>query len=127
MAINATFPAGIYFIGDLCYVHTPQEWNSVCDELASNNEFVNRTNTKAAGFTSFGDGEYTDDFGNLYLVDSASIGIMLVSEITDRKLLSKEMGSFFEFKQPFTVDIDSGVFMFGHIVIDTTADDEFEH
>jgi hypothetical protein len=79
-----------YYIGDLCYV-MHDCWEEVCDlmfphdteemfegelELADGRKFITYG-------TAYGDGQYTDQNGKPYAVDSGTLGAIKVDEIRD--------------------------------------------
>lgn len=106
------FPAGKYYIGDLCYIsdedgdvdgdgldrssaYAAFDWNGFEDGLYSSVE-----GSFMVASTAYGDGGYEDNMGNSYGVDGGNIGIM------NTKLLPKDwqnngLGVVFDF--PSTV------------------------
>lgn len=78
------------YIGDLCYILNDAEWGALCDvmerksEQEVDNEYggVFTINGKKLAIypTLYGDGQYTDWQGRVYLVDSGTIGIVLVDD-----------------------------------------------
>jgi hypothetical protein len=108
-----------YYIGDLCYVLTNEQWGTVCDLLQQmecdyDSEDVD-TMQECEGYlepdlfdwdrpddsqpfwifsTAYGDGTYTDTDGRFYGVDSGTLGIIDVNYIEDTDKLKKtlEMG-----------------------------------
>jgi hypothetical protein len=129
-----------YYIGDLGYV-MHEEWEEVCDlsfpKDSPGDERTGRMLLKdGTEFfifgTYFGDGEYQDQFGGTYGVDSGSIGAIRVEDIRDKtysveKL--KRLGCFHTFETPLTeLDCSSneGLLKFGEIEIDTNPDAEYE-
>lgn len=124
--------AGKYFIGDLCYVLSSQ-WDDVCDLIIDGNickdgVFTLKNGTEFAMFsTMYGDGFYTDQYGNGYPVDSGSIGCVLLDKIDN---ISKEYlersGSVQDIPNDFEVDSENGVIFIGPITIDTGDDDDYE-
>ena len=129
--------AGIWYIGDLCYV-LHEVWDEVCgimfkDNPAGNDgEFTLKDGRRFAVYgTRWGDGTYKDQYGNRYGVDAGIIGCILVSDI---KLISEDWwsndidgGNVIEFKTDFITQCNDGMIQFGHIMIDTDAtydDDE---
>ena len=122
-----------YFVGDLCYV-MHDEWSEVCDltlgpevdeedvyfELADGRPFI------LMG-TAYGDGEYYDQFGNRYPVDSGTIGAVKVDDLKSEELaeaLKMNLGAIHEF--PYALDAydaenDEGVLRIGSVTIDTAG------
>lgn len=80
-------PAGTYYVGDLCYI-LDNEWDEVCRLTIQGNdclegEFVLRDGRKFAMYgTAWGDGEYLDQLGRSYAVDSGTLGCVQVPEGT---------------------------------------------
>lgn len=123
----ATFPAGEYWIGDLCYVMHP-EWNEMCDLF-----FAGRTDhgcnegkftladgrTVFAGTTAYGDGVYRDNRGNDYGVDAGLLGMIAVKDIVESEQQYLNGGNVFQFDAAFQVSVERGLFNFGDIEIDT--------
>ena len=133
--ISATFPAGSYWIGDLCYVMHP-EWKEMCNLF-----FAGRTDNGCnegkftladgrsvfAGNTAWGDGFYQDNEGRGYGVDAGVLGIIAVSDISEKERENNlDGGHVIEFHQEFTVSVELGSFNFGGICIETGYDDEEE-
>ena len=79
-------PAGEYYIGDLCYVMTSEEWLEVCDLTIQDSrliegEFQLKDGRKFAMYsTAYGDGTYYDHYGFSYSVDSGSIGCIRMED-----------------------------------------------
>jgi hypothetical protein len=133
---TAQFPAGEYYIGDLCYV-MHAEWSEVCDiTFAAPNDMVEGDLSLADGrrffiaSTAYGDGTYNDNKGNYYPVDSGSIGIIAVKDIAPADLENIESGAVHTFDNEFDIYALAGIFEFGGVVIDTayadSEDDEYD-
>ena len=137
-----TMPAGRYYIGDLCYV-MHDEWSECCDLFfppgalgrGVEGEFVLADGRRFASFgTAYGDGTYPSNIGTDHAVDSGSIGCIRVEDIRDNTYSQErleELGAFVDFDQPFEVSTDAGLLKFGHILIETNNDydwdeDEYE-
>ena len=132
-----TMPAGKYYIGDLCYVmhdawdeavslmfpHVPGQPESEVD-----GEFTLRDGRRFANFgTRWGDGTYMSNMQTRHLVDSGSIGCILVEDIQDKTYDNIEtLGAVVEFDQPFEVSEDSGLLCFGAVEIETNPEYEFD-
>lgn len=105
-----TMTAGDYYIGDLCYVMTDEEWDEVCaltikDNKCLEGEFTLSDGRQFAMYgTAYGDGTYNDQYLHNYNVDSGTIGCMLISDI--KKDLSGEsieqLGARVKFDYPFS-------------------------
>lgn len=111
-----------YWIGDLCYVI--KDWVDFCNKTFDNNTIIEGDITLSNGTkisyrgTSYGDGEYQDQYGNSYSVDSGLIGVIKVSDI-DREDHSMECGHIFEFESLPRAEYNNGVISFGKVSIDT--------
>lgn len=130
-----TMPAGRYYVGDLCYV-MHDVWDEVCNMFfppdytgrGVDGEFVLKDGRRFASFgTAYGDGTYGSNIGTEHSVDSGSIGCIRVEDICDDAYDDIErLGAIVEFDQPFEVDSDAGLLKFGHVLIETNNDYEFE-
>ena len=89
-----TMEAGLYWIGDLCYV-LDDVWLEVCDLTLSDADnprgkegiFTLKDGRKFAMFTTaYGDGAYSDKDGYCYYVDSGTLGCILVSSLPNVKV-----------------------------------------
>ena len=129
-------PAGVYYVGDLCYVMTDEEWDQFCGVTIQGNkclegEFNMPDGRRFATYgTMWGDGEYRDQHGNRYGVDSGSIGCILLSDIRANKYEDiKELGTVVEFTEDiFTSGCikgrdSNGVISIGPLRIDTDPSD----
>ena len=129
-------PAGVYYVGDLCYVMTDEEWDQFCSVTIQGNkclegEFNMPDGRRFATYsTMWGDGEYRDQHGNRYGVDSGSIGCILLSDIRANKYEDiKELGTVVEFTEDiFTSGCikgrdSNGVISIGPLRIDTDPSD----
>jgi len=145
--MNATtelMPAGVYYVGDLCYV-MENEWDEACDlffagrtdhgcnegkfTLADGREFISFN-------TAYGDGTYHNARSGAEIgVDAGLIGCIRLSDITGH--LSAEMaktiarcGELIEFDSPFYCSkgsIEDGCpIRFGDEAVFFTADNEEE-
>jgi len=130
-------PAGKYYIGDLCYVMTDEEWEQLCTLTAprmgtwgksTQGEFELADGRKFACYdTKWGDGVYHDEIGHSYSVDAGLIGCILVSDIKANKYDNLlDLGAIVEFDEPFVTSEHTGLIQFGYIVIETnpTYEDE---
>jgi hypothetical protein len=121
--------AGKYYVGDLCYVFSDNDWQDVCKLIIKGNdclegEFNLPDGRRFAIFnTAYGDGEYNDQNGHSYSVDAGSIGCTLVENITAFKYKNiEDLGNIVEFKEDFEVSEDKGMIHIGHICIETDPD-----
>lgn len=118
-------PAGKYWLGDPCYViRDSEEWTHVCHEsYEDNDEPIQIKNGITILFgTSYGDGEYTDNFGRTFLVDSGTIG--LVSYEHDPK--GSRYSKLVEFNEDTECFANNGILVFGDISVDTECSEGFE-
>jgi hypothetical protein len=129
-----------YYIGDLCYAMA-DAWDEVCELLfIGDEEQTGRLRLKDGREffifgTAHGDGEYKDQFGNTYGVDTGTLGAIRVEDIRSGKYTKEtliELGCLHTFDQPLSdaecCSVD-GVVTFGHIRIDTDPlqDDEEDY
>ena len=139
-------PAGEYYIGDLCYVMTSEEWLEVCDLTIQDSrliegEFQLKDGRKFAMYsTAYGDGTYHDHYGFSYSVDSGSIGCIRTVDIKANKYPSLgdtqdllDLGAVQSFDTDFVTGGGrgepgwEGLIQFGHIVIETDPTEEEEY
>lgn len=119
MGVN--LPAGTYWIGDPCYVIRDAAWTDLLAQTDYLSEPVGTVNGKpvVALATLHGDGEYMDQDGVLYGVDSGTIGIVPVELIAE---VPANDGRVVEFPHGLLVGDGGGdgLLCFGHIHIDTS-------
>ena len=134
-----SMPAGKYWVGDLCYVMHPQ-WQEACDLFfppgqdnwrGAQGVFKLANGIRFASFgTKHGDGNYEDQQGRNYPVDSGSIGCIRVEDIADdTDSFWFEGGNVIDFDSDFTVGSDGSELNFGVTWIDTDppyVEDEYE-
>ena len=116
------FKAGDYYVGDLCYVLSDGDYDSLLDiSVSSNNMF--QWEGEFNGYpvfvapTEYGDGVYVDNDDDEYFVDSGTIGIVPVEMINTNN--RADLGHIISFETDFEVYYDDGIFIFGDLVIDT--------
>ena len=79
--------SGKYYVGDLCYVFSDEEWEKVCaliidGHTCKEGEFQLEDGRQFAIYnTAYGDGRYYDEQGRSYSVDSGSIGCILFDDV----------------------------------------------
>lgn len=127
------FAPGAYYIGDLCYVIPDhKKW---VREFCNNIDGVSQISTGepfAMFSTAYGDGNYRDNIGREYGVDSGTIGCIAVNALTKgeyiafNKTLDLKLGHMEYFDKPFEVSNDGGILRFGNIVIDTLNEPEYD-
>lgn len=123
--ISMEFPAGRYWIGDLCYV-IRDEWKEFCAKVFGNHDQENVGKIELDDgtvtwfhFTAYGDGTYFDQFGNMYGVDAGLIGIIAVHDIKDHSQNYIGGGNLHTFDAPFTVNYVDSTFYFDDVRIYT--------
>jgi hypothetical protein len=135
-------PAGIYYIGDLCFVLSDEEWNELISLTIKGENIIEGEHSFSDGRkfaihpTKFGDGVYTDQYGESYCVESGSLGCILLSDIKHRKLFDfKSLGVIVEITGDFETLGRSdrkkwnGNILFGGVCINTNPNgwiDEYE-
>jgi hypothetical protein len=126
-------PAGKYYVGDLCYVMTDNEWKEFCaitiqGHKCIDGEFVLPDGRKFATYgTAYGDGEYYDQYGHTYSVDAGLIGCIRAEDIRANKYDNLlDLGAFQEFTEPFETNKQGGQLQFGHVIIETDVVDWHE-
>lgn len=120
------FPAGKYYIGDLCYVIV-QAWPEVCDSAVTLSAIqLNDGRIIQLSPTEYGDGLCYDDERRDYPVDSGTIGVVSVDDIREDGLSGIRFGNVVDMKKPFTLTCENGTISVGDIQI-YTKDDPFEN
>ena len=79
-----------YYVGDLGYLHL-EEWDYICGRISYNNEdwvCELESGCKVALFSTTGDGLFTSDSGLEYCVDSGTLGIIKVSDLSEQNLIT---------------------------------------
>ena len=133
-----SMPEGRYYIGDLCYVMSDEEWDEVCSITIKDNkciegEFNLKDGRRFALYgTAWGDGLYNDQYGHSYAVDSGTIGCILESDIKENIDDILQLGALIDMNTPFVTsgfrgekDWD-GVIQFGTVMIETNPDYGYE-
>jgi hypothetical protein len=123
------FKAGKYWIGDPCYAVKSENWSKLLAEtgyfgleevgntgLRSDGTFYYNGGKCFAGQTKYGDGTYFDNNHREYGVDAGLLGIMPFSACDGNSLNG---GNIVDFEQDFRVNYNSGLFEFGHVIIQT--------
>ena len=129
---GATMPPGEYFVGDLYYALTDEEWSDICEAGIVEDTIPNRggvyeivspdtgeTIRFALYRTCHGDGTFEDNEGNSYDVDLGGIGCILRSKARGHNIAG---GAIVTFDDEFSTGYDAGVIQIGRILIQT--DDE---
>ncbi len=136
--ITATYPAGKYYIGDICYAIDEKiydQWvkNYNCAEGTYVFSYNGSQQTLTVATTKYGDGFYVDDISKKeYAVDSGTIGIVPF-DLCDPKNIHGDViygGHFIESTSPIEFHSRNGIFVIGYndnrnmIIIDTECDFE---
>jgi hypothetical protein len=119
-----TVPAGKYYLGDPCYSlqDGTDNWGNVLDASdCFHKPYIKGKKMAVAFGTAFGDGEYFDQHGNAYPVDSGMIGLVPVSMATVKKPTGVQK---VEFKSPVECTKEGGLLKFGEYEIDTDPQEE---
>ena len=127
-----SMPAGKYYIGDLCYVMSDDEWEEFCSITIDGNnvrdgEFQLGDGRRFATYTTaYGDGVYHDQYGHSYSVDAGLIGCILIDDIHIEKYEKSllDLGAIVEFKEDFMTyggrsSEFEGEIQIGHVIIQT--------
>ena len=129
-----TMPAGIYYIGDLCYVMEDDEWGEFCSITIKGHECLDGEFEMGDGRrfatygTAYGDGTYRSNIGTSHPVDAGLIGCIRMADIRANKYANLEgLGAVVTFSEPFETSEVKGRIRFGHVVIDTAAESELEY
>ena len=136
-------PAGRYYVGDLCYVMTDEEWSEFCDLTIRGNtvldgEFQFRDGRRFASYsTMYGDGLYQDQYGRKYSVDAGLIGCIRVEDIRANKYSDiSQLGAITDVSVDFVTGGGrgdrtwGGTIQFGAIAIETgdvEEEEDFEY
>ena len=125
-------PAGTYYVGDLCYVMSDEEWDEVCSITIKDNkciegEFNLKDGRRFALYgTAWGDGLYNDQYGHSYSVDSGTIGCILESDIKENIDDILQLGVLIDMNTPFVTSGGrgepdwEGIIQFGTVMIETS-------
>ncbi len=135
-----SMPAGKYYIGDLCYVMTDDEWLEFCDITIKgtqciDGEFQLKDGRRFATYgTAYGDGVYHDQYGHSYSVDAGLIGCIKIEDIRANNYDNLlDLGSIMEFDNSFATsggrgETDwEGTIQFGHVMVETNPHYEEEY
>jgi hypothetical protein len=130
--------AGKYYVGDLCYVMTDAEWDEFCSitidgSRCLDGEFQFKDGRRFATYgTMYGDGSYSDQYGNDYGVDAGLIGCIRIGDISGEKLDGIELGAVHEFGTDFVTGggrgekFWAGTIQFGRVAIETGDSNSYD-
>ena len=140
LGVDMSMPAGKYYIGDLCYVMTDDEWLEFCDitirgTQVIDGEFQLKDGRRFATYgTAYGDGVYHDQYGHSYSVDAGLIGCIKIEDIRANNYDNLlDLGSIMEFDNSFATsggrgETDwEGTIQFGHVMVETNPHYEEEY
>ncbi len=140
LGVDMSMPAGKYYIGDLCYVMTDDEWLEFCDITIKgtqviDGEFQLKDGRRFATYgTAYGDGVYHDQYGHSYSVDAGLIGCIKIEDIRANNYDNLlDLGSIMEFDNSFATsggrgETDwEGTIQFGHVMVETNPHYEEEY
>lgn len=125
-----TMKAGLYYVGDLCYV-LHDSWDEVCSiiidgHMCLDGEFNMKDGRRFACYgTKWGDGGYFDQDGREYSVDAGLIGCIRIADIDEglQEQATEEGprfgGQLVVFEDNFDTGERDGKIRIGHIVVDT--------
>ena len=123
-------PKGKYYVGDLAYVMTDDEWDEVCgllfegrnDHGVNQGEFTLKDGRRFASYnTKYGDGRYQSNMNTEHCVDSGGIGCILIYDITATKYEHiNELGAIVDFDTDFMTGNEDGQLQFGRMLIETS-------
>lgn len=118
--MSEILPAGVYFVGDPCYVFD-NDWHGLLhatDTLSDGCHEYKGHKLYSHG-TAYGDGCYDDQLGNCYGVDSGCLGV--VPKELWENLPPQHLGLIVTFEKPFVCSYEevNGVVVLGHIRIET--------
>jgi len=135
-----SMPAGKYYVGDLCYVMTDEEWEEFCSITidgmkVKDGEFSLKDGRRFATYgTAYGDGVYHDQYGHSYSVDAGLIGCIKVEDIRAKNYDNLlDLGSIMEFDSSFATSGGrgdegwEGLIQFGHVMIETNPVEEEDY
>jgi hypothetical protein len=137
--VSATYPAGKYYIGDVCYALDDdvyhQQWGKKYhyDVGTHDIQFNGVHDAITMNYTAYGDGTYVDELSKLeFYVDSGTIGIVPFNLCSSKNIKDNKIkgGHFIESTTPIEFKSISGIFVIGYndnqnlIIIDTDCQDD---
>lgn len=142
--VSATYPAGKYFIGDICYALSSVVYELVWGDVHNYKpgtyeaEYLGKRNKFTVNHTKWGDGIYLDKLsGKDYLVDAGVIGIVPYDLCKQANIVDGviEGGHFIESSSEVVFESFDGIFVISYdttdertnmIIIDTVNLDSDE-
>jgi hypothetical protein len=137
--ISATYPAGKYYIGDVCYALDKKvyhnQWGKTYNYKPGTYVLSFNGNQQALtlAHTKYGDGVFVDDINkDVYNVDSGLIGIVPWDLCSPKNIKNNQIkgGHFIESITPIEFKSQDGIFVIGYndnrnmIIIDTQCEDD---
>lgn len=132
-------PAGVYYIGDLCFVFSNEEWEELRSLVFKDGQFVEGEYELSDGrkfaiyATKYGNGVCKDQYGETYCIESGTIGCIWLNAIKSRKLFDfKSLGVIVDFVEEFKTlgcndrKMWNGNILFGGLCIKTERDRWFD-
>lgn len=133
----ADIPAGMYYVGDPCYVFEDgDDWDVILDASSDfTTPMIKHMGHAVGAFdTAYGDGCYTgaapDEREFEFPVDSGlvgfvAIGLLKPAFVAELQTGDEKCGMLVNFAEPWTASSwDDGIVRIGHIFIDTTRNNE---
>lgn len=114
-----TLPAGTYIIGDPCHHGwVKSDFEKIQNKTTHSLNCFEFKGEKMMTIMTGSDGEYTDNLGKTYFLDSATFGI-IPKQISQLSWFRKNTtyGREFEFKRKFTVAIKDNLIVIGNVKI----------
>lgn len=107
--------AGIYWVGDLCYVLSDDDWYRGCEHFYSQMALSLTSGGVAYMFSTYGDGNHRCSGNVSFPVDSGSIGIVSANDVTP----VPGRGIARVFSAPFVCesDYENDMLTFGDLVV----------
>lgn len=139
LKVNYTYPAGKYYIGDICYALSEdvydKQWGDKFNYACGTHEMTSQgvSDVVSVNYTTYGDGVYTDTFNNIdFEVDSGTIGIVPIALCDPNKVYDDKIkgGLVIKSISPINFKSNDGIFeiTFNYdimtILIDTNDVDE---
>lgn len=122
-----TFPAGTYYIGDLCYICTNDEWDRLLDQtqLFTYDEATLDGRKFGGMLTAYGDGSFNHNTSipKFVTVDAGMVGCVRIEDINSTMLDRVAMGLTVVFDEPFDISDKAGTLKFGYVEV-YTGDEE---
>ena len=121
--VNASYPAGKYYIGDICYALNTKVYHRQWGRTHKYDKGTFMVNyngilyTFSVNYTRFGDGTFNDNVNNLkFTVDSGTIGIIPLNLCDPKNVKGGKVqgGHIIESSTPIEFKSKEGVFVIGY-------------